>query len=98
MSEIVTLISSDNKKFEVPEYIANESKTLRIFFDRSRPFVEAIERKVLLPIKSKLLMRAIEYLEYKHQYKDKKIYEIPEFPIHDDEALDLLDVSVYLKI
>ncbi|ELQ76938.1 RNA polymerase II transcription elongation factor Elongin/SIII, subunit elongin C [Trachipleistophora hominis] len=98
MSEIVTLISSDNKKYEIPEHIANESKTLRVFFDSNRPFIEAIERKVVLPMNSKLLIRAIEYMKYKYQYRGKKAHEAPEFHITDEEALDLLDASVYLKI
>lgn len=98
MSEFVTLISVDNQEFKVVEDIANESQILRVFFDRNGPFIEAIEREVVLPIQASLLKRAIEYMEYRFNHKNKKTDEEPEFPITDEEALDLLEVSVYLKI
>lgn len=96
MTDTVTLISSDNREFTVSEEVANESETLRMFFDRNKPFVEAAERRARLPIRAALLRRAIEYMEYKH--KNEKRRGMQEFIISDEETLDLLDVSAYLRL
>lgn len=92
----VKLISSDNIEFIIDMEIASLSNTLKIFFDREYPFIESQTRMVTLPIRSQLLNRIIEFMEYKHKYGNG--HSIVEFKISDDETMELLDVASYLRI
>lgn len=95
--KLVHLKSSDGRTFYIPEVIAEQSKTLATFLDRKNPFIEAYTKQIRLPMSGKVLKRAIEYMKYKFKYKNM-VRSAPEFVIRDEEALDLLDVSSYLKL
>ncbi|KAK1348554.1 hypothetical protein CWI38_0186p0050 [Hamiltosporidium tvaerminnensis] len=97
MTKDVKLISYDGIEYIVPEEIATQSSTLKSFLDEENPFIESHEKTVVLPIKSNILKRVIDYLKYKYEYKDTE-GTIPDFEIKDDETLELLDVSSYLRI
>lgn len=92
----VRLISSDNAEYVIDEEIAFLSHTLRTFFDAEFPFKETQTRTVVLPIRSKLLRRIIEFMEYKHTCINGGGFN--EFKISDEETMELLDVASYLRI
>lgn len=94
----VKLISSDNFYYEIPEEVAIQSKVLKTLLNTNYPFVEGTERTFSLPITALRLERVIEYLRYKEKYSNVENEDIPDFPITSDEALDLLEISAYLKI
>ncbi|KAF7684250.1 Elongin-C [Astathelohania contejeani] len=93
----VRLISSDHQEFFIDEEIANYSRTLKTFFCRDNPFIETQTRTMFLPMDARILKRVIEFLNYKHAYNNDAV-NAPEFPIEDEEAVDLLDASAYLGI
>lgn len=97
MENDVILKSCSNAEFIVKEEVANLSEILATLLDRDGPFEEAISRKITLPIKTAALKRAVEYLEYKHKYLGFE-GPIPDFEVAEEESLDLLSVSFYLKI
>lgn len=97
MKSNVVLRSCDNVEFRVDEEIVRFSGMLCMLLDRNSPFEEAISRTVELPIKSKALKRAIDYLEHRYKYS-RFDGPVPDFEVCDTESLDLLSVSFYLKI
>lgn len=97
MENNVTLRSCNGTEFLVKEEVAKLSEVLGTLLNRESPFEEAISRSVTLPIKAIALKRAIEYLEYKHKYLGCE-GPIPDFEVSEEESLDLLSVSFYLKI
>lgn len=92
----VKLVSSDGQEYLVDTEIAFLSRTLETFFDRRYRFKEAETRTVVLPIKSKILKRIIEFMEHKHRSADNTA--VGEFRICDEETMELLDVASYLRI
>lgn len=96
-SIMVKLVSSDNIYYEICESTAIQSQLFRTLLNSNYPFIEGKERTFCLPIHSKRLDRVIEYLKYKEKYNNK-LEEVPEFPVSGDEAVDLLEISAYLKI
>ncbi|CCI73931.1 ECU04_1422 [Encephalitozoon cuniculi GB-M1] len=96
MENKVRMVSSDNKEFLLDYDVAVQSQTLRTFFGRPEMFLESTSRKVRLPIRARHLKRIVEFLEFKHHSDPDK--EPEEFRIGDEEALELLDIAVYLKI
>jgi hypothetical protein len=97
MGKNVKLISSDGKEFLVKEELAVQSETLKSFLNRDYPFLESRHRSIILPIKSNMMKRVIEYLEYKKTFSDAQSV-IPDFNVLDEETQELLDISAYLKI
>lgn len=98
ISQNVKLISSDNFFYEIPEEVALQSNLLKTMLNTNYPFVEGVERTFSLPISAIRLERVIEYLKYKEKYSKADNEDIPDFPIACEEALDLLEISAYLKI
>ncbi|AHL30094.1 Skp1-like protein [Encephalitozoon intestinalis ATCC 50506] len=96
MESKVKVISSDNKVFVLDYDVSIQSQTLRTFFSRPEMFLESISREVKLPVKSRHLKRIVEFLEFKYLSDSDK--EPKEFKVSDSEALELLDIAVYLKI
>ncbi|KAG5859957.1 hypothetical protein KMI_04g07680 [Encephalitozoon hellem] len=96
MENKVKIISSDNKEFALDYDVAAQSQTLRTFFNRPEMFLESISREVKLPIKARYLKRIVEFLVFKHFSDPDR--EPEEFKVSDSEALELLDIAVYLKI
>lgn len=92
----VRLISSDSHEYLVDTEIAFLSRTLKTFFDKKYRFKETQTRTVVLPIKSKILKRIIEFMEHKHISADNMA--VGEFKICDEETMELLDVASYLRI
>jgi len=92
----ITLVSYDDVEYSLELRIANLSYTLRIFLDPSCLFNESISRRIKLPIRSSILKRLVDFMEYKSKATDNK--QISEFQINDEETLDLLDAASYLRI
>lgn len=93
----IVLRSCDNVEFRVDEEIVRFSGMLSMLLERGSPFEEAVSRTVDLPIKSRALKRAIDYLEHRCKYS-RFDGPVPDFNVGDTESLDLLSVSFYLKI
>lgn len=92
----VKLISSDGIAYLLDYEVARLSCTLKIFFDSSLPFKESATRAVVLPIKSHLLSRIVDFMNYK--YQNIGAMAIPEFKIEENETMDLLDAASYLRV
>lgn len=97
MVDTVTLRSCEGMEFAISEDVVRFSGILTVLLDRNSPFQEAISRVVDLPIKAAALKRVVAYLEYRHKYS-KSEGPIPDFEVGEEESLDLLSVSFYLKI
>lgn len=96
-SECVKLVSSDNVYFKISESTAIQSVLFQTLLNKDHLFIEGKERTFSLPINSRRLRRVIEYLEFKERYSSN-LDEVPEFPVTGEEAIDLLEISAYLKI
>ena len=92
----VKLVASDLSEFVVDVDVAFLSNTLKMFFDSEFLFKEKKTRTVFLPIRSTMLRRIVEFMEYKHRSMSEQT--LNEFKIADDETVALLDVASYLRI
>merc|ERR550514_2589145 len=91
------LVSADNHTFYLDRRIAFECDTFKKMAEQ-QGFREGQTQEITLPtISGKLLEKVIEYLYFKYKYTDSK-ETIPEFPIDDDNVLDLLLVANYLNL
>ena len=93
----VTLRSYEGREFVIDEELAKFSSVLSVLLDRNSPFEESLTRIVELPIKSSVLERVVSYLKYRQKYS-RLNGPAPDFEISEEESLDLLSVSFYLKI
>lgn len=92
----VVLICSTGEEMEVPRHILCQSKVLEVIL--SDPvFSEAVTGRVHLPITRKAMERVVQYLQYKKRYHEKE-GDIEDFVIEEQETLDLLEVSAFLRI
>ncbi len=92
----VKIISSDNMEFIIDANVAFLSETLEMFFNPISPFKEARLKMVRIPMNSKVLIRIIEFMEYK--FKSLNDSALTEFKISDEETSDLLDAAAYLRV
>lgn len=97
MEDLVKLVSSDGKIYEIEEDVAFQSELLKKLLNKDMPFVEAKERTFALPIRSTFLSRVIQFMEHKRKFSDA-IIEASDFSVSDEEAMALLDIATYLKL
>ncbi|KAI5171154.1 elongin-C [Nematocida sp. LUAm3] len=95
-TEDISLISSEGAEIKAPYYIICESQVLQSLVD-SPFFVECNTSTVSVPIRHSVLKKVVEYLWYKHKYSIKQGH-VEDFIISEEETLDLLDVSNFLRI
>lgn len=88
----VTLVGSDDVNYVLPISLAAHSKRLGCMLDPCNNFSESITNTVKMPFKGHLIERTFQILE-----QDLKGQAEVE-NIRDDEALDLLDVSIWLGL
>ncbi|RSH77881.1 uncharacterized protein EHS24_002952 [Apiotrichum porosum] len=99
-TDFVLLESSDGYTFSVPRRIAMASQTLRSMLDEDSAFQEAKDKTVRLEYRGIILLKVIEYLQYKVQYADFASSDIREdFQDRIDPyiALELLTAADYLE-
>lgn len=90
--EKVELNSIDGKKFEIPLSLALHSPTICCVIDPSHNLEESKKKSIEVPFKIHLIQRVFSILE-------KSLSDsVTQDEILDEEALDLLDISVWLGI
>ncbi|WVR06986.1 hypothetical protein IAU60_004023 [Kwoniella sp. DSM 27419] len=98
--DYVLLESSDGYTFVVSRAIACESGTLRTMLDKEGDFEEAVKGTCKIQQRGVILLKVIEYLSYKHQYKEFNAEDIREdFSDRIDPyiALELLTAADFLE-
>lgn len=94
--DFVSLVSSSGQRVVLDAAVAEECDVLASMLKRGADFSEGRSRVVTFPtIRTEVLEKFVEYLYYRHCYKDSS-GPIPEFEINDDLVLDLLLVANYL--
>eukprot|EP01068_Selenidium_serpulae_P012012 Selendium_serpulae@DN5758_c0_g1_i1.p1 len=94
--EFATLVSSTGGRVVLDRKVAEECDVLSRMLNRTE-FSEGRSRTVSFPtIRTEVLQKFVEYLYYRHCYKDVR-GRIPEFEIQDDVVLDLLLAANYLN-
>ncbi|KAI5191169.1 hypothetical protein NECID01_1338 [Nematocida sp. AWRm77] len=92
----VVLESVSGEKMCVPYKVLAESAVLKKIL--SDPvFQECLESRICIPVASSMLQRSVEYLVYKQEYHEKE-GDINDFVVHENESLNLLEVSAFLRI
>ena len=94
-SEVVRLVSKDDKVFFVNKDVVEVSKHLQTTLGSS--FMEGKTREVKLDIPSEILEITIKYMHYKVIYRDLPMEDRPEFHIEPPKALDVLNAAIYLE-
>ncbi|KAH9385890.1 uncharacterized protein NEMAJ01_0786 [Nematocida major] len=92
----IILTCSTREEASIPYSILSESSILKKIIDTSA-FKESSESGINLPISHASLKRVVEYLWYKHKY-GRESGNVEDFKIEDSEALDLLEVSSFLRL
>ncbi|KAJ6251645.1 elongin-c [Anaeramoeba flamelloides] len=96
--EIVTLVSNDEKKFELSKDLVLLSGTLKAMLTGHGSFREKQTGVIQLKnIRGEVLKYVVEYLKYKKQYQNSK-KEIPQFDIPTEIALELLMAANFLEL
>ncbi|WVQ99359.1 hypothetical protein IAU59_006492 [Kwoniella sp. CBS 9459] len=98
--EYVLLESIDGYTFVVPHAVACESGTLRSMLDEDAAFEESKNKYCKIQQRGVILLKVIEYLAYKHQYKEFNAEDIKEdFSDRIDPyiALELLTAADFLE-
>ncbi|KAI5160820.1 hypothetical protein NEAUS03_1357 [Nematocida ausubeli] len=95
-NRMIRLICSTQQEVQIPYSILCESNLLRALVD-DKAFIESKNNSILLPVTHSSLKRIIEYLYYKQNYTINRM-EIDDFKIEDNETLDLLEVSAFLRL
>ncbi|CAI4054545.1 hypothetical protein SUVZ_16G2370 [Saccharomyces uvarum] len=95
----VTLVSKDNKEYEISRSAAMVSPTLKAIIEGS--FKESKGRIELKEFDSHILEKIVEYLNYNYKYSGvdgDEDEDIPEFEIPTEMSLELLLAADYLNI
>ncbi|KAF4704060.1 Transcription elongation factor B (SIII), polypeptide 1 (15kDa, elongin C) [Perkinsus olseni] len=96
--EFVKLRSSDGKEIRLDKDIACQAPTIRAMVQGSGRFAESEDGVINLPtIRGKVLSCVVDYLYYLHKYTDSE-EPIPDFPMDESIALEVLLASNYLGI
>lgn len=93
-TEVIRIISKDNKVFFVNRDVIEVSKHLKTSLGSS--FMEGTTREVRLDIDSDILEITVKYMHYKVIYRDLPHDQRPEFYIDPPKALDVLNAAIYL--
>ncbi|KAJ5069928.1 elongin-c [Anaeramoeba ignava] len=95
--ETITLVSSDQKNFQIPKSAALLSGTIKTMLTGPGNFKEQQTGIINLPkIRGEILAKVVEYLLYKFKYEDTP--ERPEFKVETETALELLMAAHYLEV
>ncbi|KAF4666552.1 Transcription elongation factor B (SIII), polypeptide 1 (15kDa, elongin C) [Perkinsus olseni] len=96
--EFVKLRSSDGKEIRLDKDIACQAPTIRAMVQGPGRFAESEDGVINLPtIRGKVLSCVVDYLYYLHKYTDSE-EPIPDFPMDESIALEVLLASNYLGI
>ncbi|KAJ3445870.1 elongin-c [Anaeramoeba flamelloides] len=96
--EIVTLVSNDEKKFELSKDLVLLSGTLKAMLTGHGSFREKQTGVIQLKnIRGEVLKYVVEYLKYKKKYQ-KSNKEIPQFDNPTEIALELLMAANFLEL
>ncbi|KAJ3443442.1 elongin-c [Anaeramoeba flamelloides] len=96
--EIVTLVSNDEKKFELSKDLVLLSGTLKAMLTGHGSFREKQTGIIQLKnIRGEVLKYVVEYLKYKKKHQDSN-KEIPQFHIPTEIALELLMAANFLEL
>lgn len=90
--EYVTLISSDGYEFVITKMMAKRCTMLKALFQDGSAFKENIDNRVDLEFSGKVLDIVIEFLH------KKATSRVTEFPMPDENLLDILVAADYLGI
>eukprot|EP01066_Platyproteum_vivax_P008336 Platyproteum_vivax@DN3482_c0_g1_i1.p1 len=94
--EYVKVISCDGVEFSLTTEVADECEYFRKAF--SDHFLEGQTKTCTLgSIKGDVLKKVVDYLAFKHSYKNNQ-NEIPKFNVEDGIVVDLLLAAYYLNI
>ena len=94
-TEVIKLVSKDEKVFFVNKDIVEISKHLKTSLSSS--FIEGKTREVKLDIHSDILEITIKYLHHKIIYRDLPHDVRPQFHVDPPKALDVLNAAIYLE-
>lgn len=96
--DLVTLVSKDDKEYEISRSAAMVSPTLKAMIEGL--FKESKGRIELKQFDSDILAKVVEYLNYNFKYSgiSEDDDEIPEFEIPTEMSLELLLAADYLGI
>ncbi|EIJ87297.1 elongin-C [Nematocida parisii] len=92
----IRLVCNTDQEVYVRYAILCESTMLRKMVDNPA-FIECENNTIKLPINYRCLQRIVEYLHYKYNYRQNRM-EVQDFKIEDQESLDLLEVSAFLRL
>ena len=94
-SDIVKLISSDDKLFFMNKDVAIQSKHLAAQLNSS--FREGTTLEIKLDLPATTLETVVRYLHYRIINADLELKERAEFHLDPAEALDVLNAAIYLQ-
>lgn len=96
----VTLISAEGEAFTVPRAHAEQSSVIRTMLSSS--FQERSGEVRFPEISSKLLKIVVDFFAYKAQLAESEAsglsVALDEFPIREDQAIELLHVANFLDV
>ena len=96
--ELITLISSDDRKFHLQKKIAYVSGFLSNILQSGTDFKDTKNNEIKFTnIRGKVLDRVIDFMHYNYLYKDYP-KEPPHFEISDDILIELLIASDFLQL
>ncbi|KII62966.1 Transcription elongation factor B polypeptide 1 [Thelohanellus kitauei] len=97
IDKYVILESMEGHQFYIEEECAKRSGTLKLMLESQGPFIVNQSRTLTFnEISKPVLEKVCQYLLYKHHYLLSPTGVIPEFPIPDDLAVDLVIVANFL--
>lgn len=88
----VTLKSKDSNIIKIPISLAYQSNTIHTILTNDC-FIESTSKIIELPFSNHIINKAIEYMTIKLEKGS-----FSNFKIEDNDALDLLEISNYLKL
>ena len=96
--DMVTLVSSDGRRFHLQRKVAYMSSLLKGVFEPGQNFKESVENEIQFPnIRGEVLDKVVDYLHYSFKYSNN-IRNAPKFEVKDDILLETLVAADYLMI
>lgn len=89
---IIALKSREGVLIEIPINLALQSKTLKTILTHNC-FIENETKTIMLPFTEKIVLKGVEYMTYKLNNESFDDFKIP-----DEDALDILQLSNYLRL